>query len=113
VADEKSGLVYSTDRAVPRKEKQGERDLQAGVPPAQQRVLVRLDRAGRGGKSVTVVEGLRMPQKEKDALLKQLKTRFGTGGTAADNGFEIQGDHCGAVMEALKKIGYSPKRSGG
>jgi translation initiation factor 1 len=106
-------LVYSTDRAVPRKEKQCERDLQTGVPPAKQRVVVRLDRKARGGKSVTVVEGLRMPQKEKDALLKQLKTRFGTGGTAADSGFEIQGDHRDAVMEALKRIGYSPKRSGG
>jgi translation initiation factor 1 len=111
--DGKSKLVYSTDRGIPRKEKPDEQDVQAGVPPSHQRVTVRLDRKGRGGKSVTVVEGLLMPLKEKEALLKQLKTRFGTGGTVTDAVLEIQGDHRDAVIEALKKIGYSPKRSGG
>jgi translation initiation factor 1 len=109
----KSKLVYSTDRVVPRKEKPAEGDVQVGIPPSRQRVTVRLDRKGRGGKSVTVVEGLVIPQKEKEALLKELKTRFGTGGTVTGTWLEIQGDHRDTVIEALKKIGYSPKRSGG
>jgi translation initiation factor 1 len=111
--DGKSKLVYSTDRAIPRKEKPDEQYVQAGVPSSRQRVTVGLDRKGRGKKSVTVVEGLVMPKKEKEALLKQLKARFGTGGTITGMGLEIQGDHRDAVIEALKKIGYSPKRSGG
>jgi translation initiation factor 1 len=98
---------------VPRNEKPAEHDVQAGVPPSRQRVVVRLDRKGRGGKSVTVVEGLVMPLKEKEALLKQLKTRFGSGGTVTGKGLEIQGDHRDTILEALKNIGYSPKRSGG
>ncbi len=113
MSDDKPELVYSTDRAVPRKEKRAAHDIQPGVHPSRQRVSVRLDRKGRGGKSVTVIEGLQMPQKEREALLKQLKTRFGTGGTVTGTGFEIQGDRRDPVMEALKKIGYSPKRSGG
>jgi translation initiation factor 1 len=111
--DGKSKLVYSTDRAIPRKEKPVEQDVLAGVPPSRQRVTVQLDGKGRGGKSVTIVEGLVIPLKGKEVLLKQLKTRFGTGGTVTATGFEIQGDHRDAVIEALKKIGYSPKRSGG
>jgi translation initiation factor 1 len=109
----KSKLVYSTDRVVPRKERPDEQDVQTGIPPSQQRATIRLDRKGRGGKSVTVVEGLVMPQKGRETLLRQLKTRFGTGGTVTAAGFEIQGDHRDAIIEALKKIGYSPKRSGG
>jgi translation initiation factor 1 len=76
-------------------------------------VIVRLDRKGRGGKSVTVIEGIYMPKEKMDALLKQLKANLGTGGTAKDTSLEIQGDHCEALMEAMKKMGYRPKRSGG
>ncbi len=106
-------MVCSTDRAAPRKEKPAEKDFQPGRTPSQQTATVRLERKGRGGKSVTVVEGLPMPQKEKEAMLKQLKTRFGTGGMVTVTGFEIQGDRCDEIREALKKAGYSSKRSGG
>ncbi len=98
---------------VPGDKKPAEKHFQNGLPPSRQRVTVRLDRKGRGGKSVTVVEGLTMQKKEMEALLKQLKTGFGTGGTMTDTGFEVQGDRCDAIMEALRKIGHSPKRSGG
>jgi translation initiation factor 1 len=110
--DENSRLVYSTEKAIPRKEKSAEKVLQANVRPAQQKVTVRLDRKARGGKSVTVIEGLQMLQKEREELLKQLKARLGTGGTVKDTFLEIQGDHRDALMAALEKIGYRPKRSG-
>jgi translation initiation factor 1 len=105
--------VYSTEQAIPRKEIPVEKNLQAGLRPARQKVTVRIDRRGRGGKSVTVIEGLQMPQKESEALLKQLKARLGTGGTVKDASLEIQGDHRDAIMIVLEKMGYRPKRSGG
>ncbi len=74
---------------------------------------MRLERKGRGGKSVTVIEGLRMPQKEREALLKQLKAKLGTGGTLKDTCLEIQGDHYDALMAALGNLGYPAKCSGG
>jgi translation initiation factor 1 len=79
----------------------------------QQKVTVRLERKGRGGKSVTVIDGLQMRQKEREALLKQLKTKLGTGGTVKDASLEIQGDHRDALMAELGKMGYTAKRSGG
>jgi len=106
-------LVYSTEKAMPRKETPAEKDLPADLGTVQQKVIVRLDRKGRGGKSVTIIEGLQMPQQKKEALLKQLKTDIGTGGTIKDRFLEIQGDHCKAIMAALEKLGYRPKRSGG
>lgn len=111
--EEKSRLVYSTDKVVPRKEKTLSKDCSPAVAPSRQKVIVRLDRKGRGGKSVTVVDVPSMPIKEKEALLKRLKTGLGTGGTVRDLSLEIQGDHCSAVMAALAKMGYRPKRSGG
>jgi len=63
MSDENSRLVYSTEQAIPRKANPAHKDLRTNLSPAQQKVRVRLDRKGRGGKSVTVIEGLRMPQK--------------------------------------------------
>jgi translation initiation factor 1 len=111
---EKSKLVYSTEQAVPRKEKPAEKDPDKGLRPVLQKVTVRLDRKARGGKSVTVIEGLSMAQKDMEALLKQLKAGLGTGGTLTDACLEIQGDHREALMLTLQKMGYyRPKRSGG
>jgi len=111
--DEKSKLVYSTDRVIQLKKKPVENALQASVRPMQQKVTVRLERKGRGGKSVTIIDGLQMRQKEREALLKQLKTKLGTGGTVKDASLEIQGDHRDALTAELGKMGYTAKRSGG
>lgn len=113
MSDGKSKLVYSTAHAVPRKAKPLHKDLPSSLRPALQRITVRLDRKGRGGKSVTIVEGLQMPQKERESFLTQLKTRFGTGGAVKESGFEIQGDQRDALMATLTDLGYRPKRSGG
>ena len=112
--DEHATLVFPTTKTIPRKKKTAvEKDIESGLRPGRQRVIVRLDRKGRGGKSVTVIEGLPLQQKEKVELLKQLKVRLGAGGTVRDASLEIQGDHCDALMAALEEIGYKPKRSGG
>jgi translation initiation factor 1 len=108
-----SKLVYSTGQEVPRKEKPPQKEIRPAAASSHQKVIVRLDKKGRKGKAVTVVEGLLMPQSEREALLSQFKTRFGTGGTATDAGFEIQGDHRDALMAALTDKGFRPRRSGG
>lgn len=108
-----SRLVYSTEFAVPRKEKQAARTPAPASAPGKRKPVVRLDRKGRGGKSVTVIEGLGLSVQENAKLLKQIKAKLGTGGTVKDGALEIQGDHCDAVMAELTDKGYMPKRSGG
>jgi len=108
-----SRLVYSTDRVVLKKEKTAVRVSGENIGPRQQKIRVRLDRKHRGGKSVTVIEGLCMPDAELKNLLKQLKSRLGTGGAVKDDLLEIQGDRRDAVITVLEKMGYKPKRSGG
>jgi translation initiation factor 1 len=110
---DKTRLVYSTEQNVPKKEKTTvPQPGQTGAPAVQQ-VRVRLDRKGRGGKSVTVIEGLRISSQDRESLLKQLKTRLGTGGAVKDDVIEIQGDHCDAIMASLQQSGYRSKRAGG
>lgn len=113
MADEKSRLVYSTDKIVPRNDKPYVKSSKEPSHPSQQRIYVRLERKGRGGKSVTVIEGLQTSVKDREALLRQLKARLGTGGSIKNDLLEIQGDQRNAVIAVLQEMGYKPKRSGG
>ena len=113
MTDSNSRLVYSTEAVIPRKGKPAVRSAPTPVDPATCRTTVRLDRKGRGGKTVTVLEGLQLSEEDSEKLLKRLKTKFGTGGAFKNGALEIQGDHCDGIMAELGKIGYRPKRVGG
>lgn len=76
-------------------------------------VRVSLEKAGRGGKSVSVITGVMSPPAGKEALLKLLKTRLGTGGAIKGDTLEIQGDHRPAIVAVLNELGYKAKQSGG
>ncbi len=77
--------------------------------------VVRVSRStkGRGGKCVTLVQGVAMDATALAALGKQLRGACGSGGTVKDGVIEIQGEHCDLVMAALTKLGLAPKRAGG
>jgi translation initiation factor 1 len=85
----------------------------AAQPRALQRVRVQRTRAGKGGKTVTLISGLELPEAEARALLKQLKAGCGTGGTLRDDGIELQGDQLDAALTALEAQGFRPKQAGG
>jgi translation initiation factor 1 len=76
-------------------------------------VRVSRETKGRGGKSVTLVKGLALEADALAVLGKQLRSACGAGGTVKDGVIEVQGDHCELVMEALRKRGHAPKRTGG
>lgn len=113
-----SNLVYSTDagRMCPQCrhpaaacvcKKAAKRGASDGV------VRVSRQTKGRGGKTVTRIEGLLLDDDALVQLGKQLRSACGSGGTVKDGVIEVQGDHCDKVMEALTHQGYAPKRSGG
>ena len=83
------------------------------TPKAQQLVRVQPTRGGRGGKTVTVIRGLELDSAGFKTLLKKLKSRIGSGGTAKDGVVELQGDQVDLVLELLSNEGYRPKRAGG
>jgi translation initiation factor 1 len=83
------------------------------LPPNQQNVRVQASRAGRKGKTVTVITGFQTKPETLNALLKQLKTQCGTGGTVKEETIEIQGDHKQKILQILLQLGYKAKISGG
>ena len=107
---EKSKLVYSTDNLIFRKEGSVGNSVYPLLNPAHQKIIVRIDRKGRGGKSVTIVEGLQVSKKDREALLKELKAGLGAGGTVRDMSLEIQGDQCDALITALTKMGFKARK---
>ena len=80
------------------------------LEPSKQRLIVSIDRKGRGGKQVTLVKGFVGTQEDLAALGKQLKVKCGVGGTAKDGEITIQGDLRDKVTELLKGMGYNAKR---
>jgi translation initiation factor 1 len=107
-----SRLVYTTDPD-PEPEPQPQAAAPAYPSAAKQTARVALDRKGRGGKSVTVVSGLRHDPATLEALLKKLKQQCGAGGALKDGAIEIQGDQRERVAAALAAMGYGVKRVGG
>lgn len=83
------------------------------VPPQQQNLRVQASRAGRKGKTVTVITGFQAKPETLATLLKQLKTQCGAGGTVKDQEIEIQGEHKQKLVEILSGMGYKVKISGG
>lgn len=112
-----SGLVYSTDsgRHCPVCEKPqddcicAEQPLNAGDGIAR----VRRESKGRGGKTVTTIQGLCLTLDELKNLTAALKKRCGCGGSLKDGVIEIQGEHVELLLEELHKRGFVAKKSGG
>jgi translation initiation factor 1 len=61
-------------------------------PPPPARAVVRMERAGRGGKTVTVVEKLGLRPRELEAWLGELKRALGCGGVVEGGALVLQGD---------------------
>jgi translation initiation factor 1 len=60
--------------------------------PAKVVVKLRLEKKGRGGKSVTVLDGLPNNSDFLEGLAKELKKSLGTGGSVAGATVELQGE---------------------
>ena len=84
------------------------RTVDQGVPD---RIVakLRVEKKGRGGKTVTVVYGLPQNQVFLKDLSQKLKRLCGTGGTVIDGGVELQGELLERVRDALSKEGFVVK----
>jgi translation initiation factor 1 len=78
------------------------------------RVDIVREKAGRGGKTVTVAKnfvGIGLP--EKEMLAKKMQKVCGTGGTVKEGRIEIQGDKREDVARILEEAGFRPVFAGG
>lgn len=72
-----------------------------------QKLRVRIEKNGRGGKTVTIVSGFVGCEDDLKELGKVLKSKCGVGGSAKDGEVLVQGDFRQRVIEILRAMGYS------
>ena len=70
---------------------------------------LRMEKKGRGGKTVTVVYDLPQNAAFLKDLAQELKRACGTGGAVADNTIELQGDLRERVRDFLARKGFTVK----
>jgi translation initiation factor 1 len=75
--------------------------------PARIACVLRLERKGRGGKTVTVLAGLPRNAAFLAGVASELRRACGTGGTATDEAVEIQGDHRERLRALLAAKGWT------
>ncbi len=114
MADFKNKLVWSDD---PKDKLKIELDGKIAPPTASREeinamrwtAVFRLEKSGRGGKTVTVIDQLPRQAEFIHDLCKELKSKCGSGGTSkllSDRGvIEIQGDQREAIKALFEKKG--------
>lgn len=81
------------------------------LPKNAQKLFVRKEKKGRGGKTVTVVEGYQGNPMVLEKLCKKVKQQCGVGGSVQNKTFIIQGDKADQVVKILIKEGYNAKKT--
>lgn len=102
------GMVYSTNPDY-QFEQQEELEQQT-LPAGEQKLIVKIDKKGRSGKQVTVVEGFIGKDEDLEELGKMLKSRCGVGGSVKDGVALVQGDQRDKITNILTAMGYRAKR---
>jgi predicted translation initiation factor SUI1 len=118
------GMVFSTD-------KETMQGLFEGITVANDEIVIKpvtkkkekkayndqvrvwLDRKRKGGKEVTVVQGIGRPDSQLKDLASTLKTKCGVGGSAKNQEILIQGNQRDKVIQLLKEMGFHNTKSAG
>jgi translation initiation factor 1 len=114
MADRGSGrLVYSTDAGRicpgcgwPARDCKCSHTTSSESVPGRIVAKLRMEKKGRGGKTVTVVDGLPRNAAFLKDLSQELKRACGVGGAVQEGAIELQGDLRERVRELLSKKGF-------
>jgi translation initiation factor 1 len=86
---------------------------QETLPPQQQKLKVRVEKKGRGGKSATTISDFVGTTADLEELAKTLKVKCGVGGSAKDGIIIMQGEITQKIVDTLTKLGYKAVKAGG
>lgn len=84
-----------------------EEEVTETLEKQQQKLRVNIERKGRGGKTVTLVNGFVGSEEDLKELGRLLKGKCGVGGSVKDGVIIIQGDFKQRLIDLLKAEGYS------
>jgi translation initiation factor 1 len=89
-----------------RDDDEGFKDIVAELDREEARVKVRMEMR-RFRKPTTVIEGLKMNEKDLQELGTKMKKQLATGGSVKDGIVLLQGDHRDRVVEILVARGFA------
>lgn len=79
--------------------------LSMAVESQRGRLVIEMERKGRGGKTATIISGFSIDDEGVGLIAAHLKKSLGTGGSARGGEILIQGDRREAVRDSLRKLG--------
>ena len=85
---------------------EGFEDILAELDREEARIKIRMEMR-RFGKPTTVIEGLKMNEKDMHELGSKMKRALATGGTVKDGILILQGDHRENAAKMLVEHGFS------
>ena len=117
-------LVYSTDPKLNQRCQKCKELVSECTCPAEVDLktykfvaVLRIEKSGRAGKTVTVIDQLPKSEIFLKEWTTKLKKKCGSGGTylmdKKEGVIEIQGEHRQRMAEVLQKMGYKVKIAGG
>ena len=74
--------------------------------PSQNRISVRIERSGRGGKTVTIVEGPGLAGRTLEPLAREIARGMGTGARVEGSAIVVQGDQRERLVVWLGSRGF-------
>lgn len=77
-----------------------------GPKPVRERVTVRRERAGRGGKTVTLAEGPAFVGRKLEPLAREAARALGVGARVEQGALVLQGDQCERLAAWLEQRGF-------
>lgn len=83
----------------------GDGDAPAGT--ARDRIVVRREKKGRGGKAVTIAEGAGLVGADLEALAREAAKALGTGARVEEGALVVQGEQTDRLMSWLSGRGFA------
>lgn len=100
-------------RKISKDQDRNQNSTQVTIDPKQFTAVFRIEKGGRGGKTVTVIDQLPRNETFLKELCRELKSKCGSGGTFSlspvAGKIEIQGDKREAIKSIFKQKGFSFK----
>ena len=103
-------LNEARESAVPREVPETRR---TAAPARHERFVLRRERKGRKGKTVTIVETVGLSSSEISSLAQELRRSLGCGSSVDERDIVLQGDMVDRCKELLQRRGISFVVSGG
>lgn len=104
------GASPKSEPATPPRAKRASAKTSVAKPapaPPQSRVSVRIERSGRGGKTVTIAEGPGLAGRKLEPLAREIARGMGTGARVEDSAIVVQGDQRARLVEWLVARGFA------